>query len=65
MSSVIAPLVAMVLIGVAFLSVQQQREGAAPINIGSMYAVAMLSYGCYPLVIYLVLNGFYTPFNTR
>jgi len=63
MISVAAPLGVMMLIGVAFLLVQQQRARAAPINIGSMFAVAILSYGCYPLAIYLALNGFYTPFN--
>jgi len=63
LSSVIAPLFALLLVGVAFLADRTRRVGAAPISIGSMYALAVLVYGAYPLVIYLALGGVYTPLN--
>lgn len=63
MSSVIAPLVALLLVGVVFLGDQMRRAGAAPIRIGTVYALAVLVYGTYPIAVYLALGGIYTPLN--
>lgn len=63
MGSVVGPLMAMLIAGIAFLSLQKSRSVGAPIGIGSMFAIAVLIYGCYPLAIYLALDGYYTPFN--
>ena len=63
MSSVLAPLGVLLLIGAVFLVMQQRKAVGAPISIGSMYAAVILLYGTYPILVYVLLNGFYTPFN--
>jgi oligosaccharide repeat unit polymerase len=63
MTSVLAPLVTLLLIGAAFFIVLQWRTRYAPIGLGTIFAAVVLLYGTYPLLMYWGLKGYYTPLN--
>lgn len=39
------------------------QDGAAALDLGVLHAAVITLYGAFPLAIYLVLDGFYTPLN--
>jgi hypothetical protein len=60
---VIAPVIAMLSLGLVAYLLAAQGDGTAPLEVGTMYCAVVLIYGLYPLVAYLVLGGLYTPIS--
>jgi hypothetical protein len=65
MTDVLVPFAFVLLAGGGFLAVLQSRTRYAAIGIGSVYAGVVIIYASYPLLVYLALNGYYTPFNDQ
>jgi hypothetical protein len=65
MIDVLVPFAFLLLVGGGFLAVLQSRTPHAAIGIGSMYAGVVIIYASYPLLMYLALKGYYTPFNDQ
>lgn len=64
MLGIVVPLVFLLGIGVLLTASESAKvRWVAPVNLGVMFGVVVVLYGAYPLVIYLVLGGTYTPLN--
>lgn len=63
MTSVLAPLLTLLVVGAGFLLILRARALHAPIGLGSVYAAVVILYGSYPSLMYLALGGYYTPLN--
>jgi hypothetical protein len=63
LTPVYAPAIAMLTLGVCAYLLATHGDGTAPLEVGTLYCAVVLIYGLYPLVVYMLLGGLYTPLN--
>ncbi len=63
LTSVYAPAIALLTVGVCAYLLATRGDGTAPLEVGTLYCAVVLIYALYPLLTYLLLGGLYTPLS--
>jgi hypothetical protein len=60
---VVAPVLVLLAFGALVYALDSTVTKAAPIGLGTLHVATVVLYGSYPLAIYILLGGYYTPLS--